>query len=341
MTDKHVAAGAEIQRFFITGGRQYRYTKQDQEDLAAIVSEITSRLEAELSALKDNADFLRKSVGAVHMMISRDDLSELDGAWEAVDLPPRLKKYIAELRERGSGELRTRGEWAAWLFEVTGSQVATNKIWKIADALVALAAPQGAAPAQTVNDRVTIARGEMDTPHEVTVFIDGKEECCNMIPRHAERYAAGLRVEIAQGAAPERDEAEEAKRQMRERLVICDAGVGPHSYAVCSCTEGHANPRLAPPASQPAGIVEDAIADSLMREFQRRNATFHFDGCTMLTSLRQIAQVCIADRDAQWKKAIRDEINARLGFTVGWLDNFLEAIQSRLAAQSPDAKDGQ
>ena len=44
---------------------------------------------------EENADFLRRSVGACHLMISRNDLSELDGDWDATDLPPRLKKFLA------------------------------------------------------------------------------------------------------------------------------------------------------------------------------------------------------------------------------------------------------
>lgn len=38
---------------------------------------------------------------------------------------------------------------------------------------------------------------------------------------------------------------EKAKREMRERLVVCDEVQTPHSYAVCSCTQGHTNPRIA------------------------------------------------------------------------------------------------
>ena len=46
--------------------------------------------------LEANADFLRRSVGAVHLMISRDDINELDGDWASGDLPFRLKKYLLE-----------------------------------------------------------------------------------------------------------------------------------------------------------------------------------------------------------------------------------------------------
>jgi hypothetical protein len=37
---------------------------------------------------------------------------------------------------------------------------------------------------------------------------------------------------------------EAAKASMRSRMVICDEVQTPHSYAVCSCTTGHTNPRL-------------------------------------------------------------------------------------------------
>jgi hypothetical protein len=55
--------------------------------------------DVEFAKLKENADFLRRSVGAVHMMISRDDLTELDGNWCVTDLPPRLKMYINDLQQ--------------------------------------------------------------------------------------------------------------------------------------------------------------------------------------------------------------------------------------------------
>jgi hypothetical protein len=48
-----------------------------------------------LEELQRNDDFLRRSVGACHLMISRDDVTELNGDWDKTDLPPRLRKYIA------------------------------------------------------------------------------------------------------------------------------------------------------------------------------------------------------------------------------------------------------
>ncbi len=37
-----------------------------------------------------------------------------------------------------------------------------------------------------------------------------------------------------------------ALSQMQQRLVTCSAVSEPHSYAVCSCTEGHEGARLSP-----------------------------------------------------------------------------------------------
>jgi hypothetical protein len=51
--------------------------------------------------------------------------------------------------------------------------------------------------AKPKRERVTVRRSDADEPHLVTVWLDGKEECCNMRPLHAERYATGLRAEIA------------------------------------------------------------------------------------------------------------------------------------------------
>ena len=59
------------------------------------VAEYMKHWEGRALKAEENADFLRKSVGAVHLMISRNDVSELDGEWNATDLPPRLKKYLA------------------------------------------------------------------------------------------------------------------------------------------------------------------------------------------------------------------------------------------------------
>lgn len=55
--------------------------------------------EDKLKSITENADFLRKSVGACHMMISRNDLEELrQDEWDATHLPPRLYKFIGELK---------------------------------------------------------------------------------------------------------------------------------------------------------------------------------------------------------------------------------------------------
>jgi hypothetical protein len=52
-------------------------------------------LQEDMQALSENADFLRRSVGACHMMISRDDIGELEREeWDATSLPARLKNYI-------------------------------------------------------------------------------------------------------------------------------------------------------------------------------------------------------------------------------------------------------
>jgi hypothetical protein len=42
-----------------------------------------------------------------------------------------------------------------------------------------------------------------------------------------------------------RNEVEDAKEKMRQRLVVCDEVQTPHSYALCSCAQGHKNPRIA------------------------------------------------------------------------------------------------
>lgn len=47
-------------------------------------------------------------------------------------------------------------------------------------------------------------------------------------------------------AASNYDEVALAKLQMSRRLVVCEAVDRPHSYAICSCTEGHHGARLAP-----------------------------------------------------------------------------------------------
>jgi hypothetical protein len=61
------------------------------------VGEYVAQLEHQLKSLKENADFLRESVGACHMMISRDDVAELEArGWASGDLPHRLAKWLRE-----------------------------------------------------------------------------------------------------------------------------------------------------------------------------------------------------------------------------------------------------
>lgn len=69
----------------------------------------------------------------------------------------------------------------------------------------------------------------------------------------AEIRAAWSRI-LYTPAAPEtptEDEVSKAKEDMRQRLVVCDMSDNPHSYAICSCTEGHTNSRLASPPLTP------------------------------------------------------------------------------------------
>lgn len=67
------------------------------------VGEYIAQLESSLRSISANADFLRKSVGACHMAISRDNLEELrKDKWDPIDLPPRLYKYIGTIMERSA-----------------------------------------------------------------------------------------------------------------------------------------------------------------------------------------------------------------------------------------------
>ena len=55
-------------------------------------------LEGTLRERTKNADFLRSMVGACHLMISRNDIGELQRQeWEVITLPPRLLKFIAAI----------------------------------------------------------------------------------------------------------------------------------------------------------------------------------------------------------------------------------------------------
>ncbi len=61
---------------------------EQEEEIASLRKQLAARIE--------NADFLRKSVGACHLMISRNDLSELSkDKWDTTDLPPRLLEWIS------------------------------------------------------------------------------------------------------------------------------------------------------------------------------------------------------------------------------------------------------
>jgi hypothetical protein len=72
------------------------------------VADYMKHWEERATKAEANADFLRRSVGAVHMMISRNDLAELDGDWGTTELPPRLKKYIEEARKGLHSEAEIR-----------------------------------------------------------------------------------------------------------------------------------------------------------------------------------------------------------------------------------------
>lgn len=60
--------------------------------------EENAALQDQLKERTENADFLRSMVGACHLMISRNDLEELQRQeWEATTLPPRLHKFVIAL----------------------------------------------------------------------------------------------------------------------------------------------------------------------------------------------------------------------------------------------------
>lgn len=92
----------------------------DKVRMTAALAVARAEFEAEMASLKENADFLRKSVGVCHLMISRDDLSELEKEqWEATTLPPRLKKYIeAKVDQQLQQKLDERDkEWEQAILE--------------------------------------------------------------------------------------------------------------------------------------------------------------------------------------------------------------------------------
>jgi hypothetical protein len=95
----------------------------------------------------------------------------------------------------------------------------------------------------------------------------------------------------------------------------------------------------APPARQPAGIVEKMI-DAMLEAQGYIKKTFAEqtigDQQWFRDGMTPAAQVCIADRDAAWEKAafaVLDEWPLPLAHKA-----IIEAIKSRLAAQSPGAK---
>jgi hypothetical protein len=71
------------------------------------------------------------------------------------------------------------------------------------------------------------------------------------------RLLENLRAALAAPLHQETEPAEvtDAKEQMRQRLVVCDMSDTPHSYAICSCTDGHTNSRLAPAGAERGGGV--------------------------------------------------------------------------------------
>lgn len=58
------------------------------------------RLNLHLAAAKENADFLRESVGECHLMISRSTSEfQMKPAWELTTLPRRLQKIMQRIAE--------------------------------------------------------------------------------------------------------------------------------------------------------------------------------------------------------------------------------------------------
>ena len=131
----------------------------------------------ELDSLRDslrnvtaNADFLRRSVGACHMMISRNDRAELDGQWEATDLPPRLKIYLTKLEEksyqRGQQDCDARWEKAQRDFWNGDCTVCRSDDEYIAELRSRLALAQ-----KTREERVAeILRASLNTENDVAYY---------------------------------------------------------------------------------------------------------------------------------------------------------------------------
>lgn len=189
------------------------------------VREYIAQLESSLRSISANADFLRKSVGACHMAISRDNLEELrKDKWDPIDLPPRLYKYIGTVMERSAPLPAAREPVAApgignaltEPFNVQKAIVERDKMWEQAlqyaaahypnveasfESYMRMVRARLLAPAPAV-DRVTIENRYADgKPDAWIVMLDGRYEYGGSgamgTPRKvAERYAAGLRLEL-------------------------------------------------------------------------------------------------------------------------------------------------
>lgn len=127
------------------------------------------RARAERDEARANADFLRESIGECHLMISRNTPEyQLKQTWEAVDLPPRLRKImlraesaekerdnLAELVNAAAGELlngrrpsevadmlfasKERGDWQSALDEADNeTRAAEARARQLAEALRAI-----------------------------------------------------------------------------------------------------------------------------------------------------------------------------------------------------------
>lgn len=147
--------------------------------------------EDKLKSLTENADFLRKSVGACHLMISRNDLEELrQDEWDATHLPPRLYKFISELKGNlvalPDVEKAIRAEW----YEVTKENGAT--LFSFVNRVRARLKPE---PAK--QERVTVHYSAKMVAHLV---YDGSLHVGPLFTDKldAERYANGLCAEIAE-----------------------------------------------------------------------------------------------------------------------------------------------
>jgi hypothetical protein len=167
---------------------EVRDTRQDAPAKAEadVVSESAKTIQLrvalrELEATRKNADFLRKSVGACHMMISRNDLNELDGEWDATDLPPRLKKFITETSRQGWVPL---GEVDKFLLSDLSDDFGPEVVERLHNVLT---------PAERTE--VTVET-DSDSLRWTTVSIDGRSVAKFASYDQAKEYAAGLRAEL-------------------------------------------------------------------------------------------------------------------------------------------------